>query len=72
MSDLIVNAKDRFTHDLPQFQRGFEGEILSEQEEADLIHRLVKLVNHPSVAPTTKLLVIQWAQYYQQIQVSTS
>ena len=50
-------------------QREFESEILSEQEEADMIHRLVRLVNHPSVAPATKLLVIQWAQYYQQIQV---
>ena len=30
--------------------------------------RLVRLVNHPSLIPSYKLIVIQWTQYYQQVQ----
>ena len=30
--------------------------------------RLVRLVNHPSLIPSYKLIVIQWTQYYQQLQ----
>ena len=28
----------------------------------------MKLVNHPSLIPSYKLIVIQWTQYYQQVQ----
>ncbi|XP_053405922.1 AP-5 complex subunit beta-1-like isoform X1 [Mercenaria mercenaria] len=52
-------------HTVLYLQREFKGEILSQQEEVDLIQRLCNMTDHPSLNQLHRLLASQWAHMYQ-------